>query len=155
MLAARPAAASGWAASERADDRRTEAFAAWRRFFEALADAGPTVLVFEDLHWADEGLLDFVDHLVEWVRGVPLLVVATARPELLERRPGWGGGKVNASTVSLQPLSDARDSKLVGLLLEQAVVAADLQATVLARAGGNPLYAEEYVRMVRDGAAGG
>ncbi len=141
----------GLGGEERADDRRAEAFAAWRRFFEALADAGPTVLVFEDLHWADEGLLDFVDHLVEWVRGVPLLVVATARPELLERRPGWGGGKVNASTVSLSPLSDAQTARLVGLLLEQAVVEADLQATVLTRAGGNPLYAEEYVRMVRDG----
>ena len=63
------------------------------RFFEALAEQRPLVLVFEDLHWADDGLLDFVDHLVEWATGVPLLVVGTARPELLERRPGWGGGK--------------------------------------------------------------
>jgi len=141
----------GLGGEERADDRRTEAFAAWRRFFEALADHGPTVLVFEDLHWADDGLLDFVDHLVEWVRGVPLLVVATARPELLERRPGWGGGKANASTVSLSPLSDVQTARLVGLLLDQAVVEADLQATLLARAGGNPLYAEEYVRMLRVG----
>ena len=136
---------------ERADDRRTEAFAAWRRFFEALAERGPTVLVFEDLHWADHGLLDFVDHLVEWVHGVPLLVVATARPELLERRPGWGGGKANASTASLSPLSDVQTARLVGLLLDQAVVDAELQTTLLARAGGNPLYAEEYVRMLRDG----
>jgi tetratricopeptide (TPR) repeat protein len=109
------------------------------------------VLVFEDLHWADDGLLDFVDHLVEWVRGVPLLVVATARPELLERRPGWGGGKANASTVSLSPLSDVETARLVGLLLDKAVVEADLQSTLLARAGGNPLYAEEYVRSLRDG----
>ena len=65
-----------------------EAAAAWRRFFEALADARPTVLVFEDLHWADDGLLDFVDELVDRVDRVPLLVVASARPELLERRPG-------------------------------------------------------------------
>ena len=63
---------------------------AWRRFFEALAEQGPLVLVFEDLHWADDGLLDFVDHLVDWATGVPLLVVCTARPELLERRPGLG-----------------------------------------------------------------
>ena len=141
----------GLGAEERADDRRTEAFAAWRRFFEALAERGPTVLVFEDLHWADHGLLDFVDHLVEWVHGVPLLVVATARPELLERRPGWGGGKANASTASLSPLSDVQTARLVGLLLDQAVVDAELQTTLLARAGGNPLYAEEYVRMLRDG----
>src|SRR6266511_3008976 len=85
---------------------RSEAFAAWRRFFEALADTRPAVLVFEDLHWADEGLLDFVDGLVEWVSSVPLLLVATARPELLERRPGWGGGKANATTLSLAPLSE-------------------------------------------------
>ncbi len=89
-----------------AADRRREAFGAWRRFFEALAEQRPLVLVFEDLHWADEGLLDFVDHLVDWASGVPILVVCTARPELLERRPGWGGGKRSALTVSLSPLTD-------------------------------------------------
>ena len=89
-----------WSASTRrrpaAATAASEAFAAWRRFFEALAERGPLVLVFEDLHWADDALLDFVDHLVDWAVGVPLLVVCTARPELLERRPGWGGGKRNA-----------------------------------------------------------
>ena len=69
----------------------SEAFAAWRRFLEAIADAAD-VLVFEDLHWADAALLDFIDHLVDWIGGVPLLVVCTARPELHEQRPGWGGG---------------------------------------------------------------
>jgi class 3 adenylate cyclase len=87
-------------------DRRDEAFGAWRRFFEALAERRPLVLVFEDLHWADDNLLDFVDYLVDWVTDSPLLVIGTARPELLERRPGWGGGKPNAATVSLSPLSD-------------------------------------------------
>ncbi len=72
-------------------DRRGEAFAAWRQFLETLADERPLVMVIEDLHWADETLLDFVDHLVDWASGVELLVVCTARPELLERRPGWGG----------------------------------------------------------------
>ena len=139
---------SGWRRAARGD-RRAEAFAAWRRFFEALAERGPLVLVFEDLHWADEGLLDFVDHLVDG-RGVPLLVVCTARPELLERRPGWGGGKVNASTLSLSPLSEAETARLVGPLLEQASSPVELQATLLDRAGGNPLYAEEYVRMLVD-----
>ena len=133
-----------------ADDRRSEAFAAWRRFFEALAEQRAAVLVFEDLHWGDEGLLDFVDHLAEWASGVPLLLVATARPELLERRPGWGGGKANAATVSLRPLSDAHTGRLVGLLLNRSVIDADVQSELLARAGGNPLYAEEYVRMLRD-----
>ena len=77
---------------------RDEAFAAWRRYFEELAEERPLVLVFEDLHWADDHLLDFVDHLVDWATGVPLLVVCTARPELLTRRPDWGGGKPNALT---------------------------------------------------------
>ena len=86
---------------EASGDQRGEAFAAWRRFLEVVAERGPMVLVFEDLHWADDGLLDFVDGLVDWVDGVPLLVVCTARPELLERRAGWGGGKRNATTVSL------------------------------------------------------
>ena len=80
----------------RGGDDRAQSFAAWRRFVEALAEQRPTVLVFEDLHWADDDLLDFVDELVDWATDVPLLVVATARPELLDRRPGWGGGKRNA-----------------------------------------------------------
>jgi predicted ATPase/class 3 adenylate cyclase len=133
------------------DDRRSDAFAAWRRFFEGLAEQRPAVLVVEDLHWADDGLLDFVDHLVDWARGVPLLVVASARPELLERRPGWGGGKANAATVSLRPLSEVETARLLGLLLEQPLLSADTQHDLVARAGGNPLYAEEYVRMLRDG----
>ncbi|TMJ93748.1 MAG: hypothetical protein E6G67_11475, partial [Actinobacteria bacterium] len=91
--------------AELAEDRRGEAFAAWRHFFEALAERRPLVLVFEDVQWADDASLDFVDHLVDWSSGVPLLVACTARPELLERRPGWGGGKRNAVTVSLDPLS--------------------------------------------------
>ena len=88
------------------DDRGAEASAAWRRFLEGVAAEQPTVLVFEDLHWADDALLDFVDELVEWASGVPLLVVCTARPELLEQRPAWGGGKSNALTISLSVLSD-------------------------------------------------
>jgi AAA ATPase-like protein len=75
--------------SDLGSDRRDEAFAAWRRFFEALAEQRPLVLVFEDLHFADDGLLEFVDHLVDWASGVPILVLRTARPELLARRPGW------------------------------------------------------------------
>jgi class 3 adenylate cyclase/tetratricopeptide (TPR) repeat protein len=128
-------------------DRQSEAFAAWRRFFEALAERNPLILVFEDLHWADDSLLDFVDHLVDWATGVPMLVVCTARPELLSRRPGWGGGKPNAATISLSPLSDDDTARLVHALLERAVLPADLQTTLIERAGGNPLYAEEFARM--------
>ena len=128
--------------------RRGEAFAAWRRFFEALAERRPLVLVFEDVQWADDGSLDFVDHLVDWSSGVPLLVVCTARPELLERRPGWGGGKRNAATVSLDPLSDDETAVLFARLLDRAVLPAETQQALLLRAGGNPLYAEQYARML-------
>jgi class 3 adenylate cyclase/tetratricopeptide (TPR) repeat protein len=129
-------------------DRRADAFAAWRRFVDGLAAERPTVLVFEDLHWADDGLLDFVDALVDWATDVPLLIVATARPELLARRPHWGGGKTNAATLSLAPLSETETAELVHAILERSVLPADVQAAVLARAGGNPLYAEEFARMV-------
>ncbi|MGZ4408057.1 MAG: ATP-binding protein, partial [Gaiellaceae bacterium] len=131
-------------------DRREEAFTAWRRFFEGLAEERPLVLVFEDLHWADENLLDFVDHLIDWATAVPLLVVCAARPELLSRRPGWGGGKPNALTVSLSPLSDEETALLLAELLERSLLPADTQAELLARAGGNPLYAEEYARALRE-----
>jgi class 3 adenylate cyclase/tetratricopeptide (TPR) repeat protein len=126
-------------------------FAAWRRLLEALAERGPTVLVFEDLHWAGPELLDFVDHLVDWVRDVPLLVVATARPELLTQRQAWGGGKTNAFTVTLPPLTDDETASLVHALLETAVLPAETQQAVLERAGGNPLYAEEFARLVAEG----
>jgi class 3 adenylate cyclase/tetratricopeptide (TPR) repeat protein len=130
--------------------QRAEAFAAWRRFFESLAEDRPLVLVFEDLHWADEGLLDFIDHLIDWAVDVPILVVCTARPELLSLRPDWGGGKPNAATLSLSPLSDEQTARLLAALLERSVLPAETQAALLQRAGGNPLYAEEFVRMVAD-----
>jgi class 3 adenylate cyclase len=129
-------------------DNQEEAFAAWRGFLEGVADQRPLVLVFEDLHWADDGLLDFVDNLVDWATRVPLLVVATARPELLSRRSGWGGGKANALTLSLAPLSGNETAELVHALLHRAAIPADVQATLLERAGGNPLYAEEFVRLL-------
>src|SRR5439155_2577128 len=131
-----------------ASERREDSFAAWRRFFEALAERRPLMLVFADLHRADQGVLDFVDHLVDWASGVPLLVLCTARPELLERRPGWGGGKRNAITISLSPLSDEETGELVGALLGQAELPAAVAAPLLLHAGGNPLDAEEYAGML-------
>jgi len=127
-----------------------EAFAAWRRFFEGVADDGPFVAVFEDLQWADDTLLDFVDHLVDWAADVPLLVVAIARPELLTRRPSWGGGKPNAVTQSLGPLSDEETAGLVHSLLGRAVLPARVRHSLVANAGGNPLYAEEFARMLAE-----
>ena len=131
-------------------DRRAEAFAAWRRLFEAVADSRPLALVLEDLHWADDILLEFVDQLVDWATNVPLLVLATARPDLLERRPGWGGGKRNAITMSLSPLNHDASAELLTALLHGASLPAEVEALVVARAGGNPLYASEYVRMLTD-----
>ena len=132
--------------SQLGGDRRGEAFSAWRRFFEAMAEQRPVVLVFEDLHWADASLLDFVDELVDWVADVPLMVVATARPELLERRPSWGGGKLNATTLALQPLSDEQTARLIGQRLGRPTLA-EAQRTLLERAGGNPLYAEQFAEL--------
>jgi class 3 adenylate cyclase len=121
------------AETELGADRRGEAFSAWRRFVEALAERRPLVLVFEDLHFADGGLLDFVDYLVDWASGVPLLVVGTSRPELLARRSGWGGGKPNALTLSLSSLSDTETARLVHALLDRVVIPADLQQQLVAR----------------------
>jgi class 3 adenylate cyclase/tetratricopeptide (TPR) repeat protein len=133
--------------TELGGDRRNEAFSAWRRFLEGLAEQRPLVLVFEDLHWADETLLDFVDELVDWITDVPMLVVATARPELLERRPNWGGGKLNATTLALAPLTDEQTAKLLAGALGRPLLPAESQATLLERAGGNPLYAEQFAQL--------
>ena len=121
-----------------------EAFTAWRRFFEALAEEHALVLVFEDIQWADDGLLDFVEHLVDWVRDVPMLILCTARLELLERRAAWGGGKLNAATVALAPLSGDETARLMWVL------GVETQPELVERAGGNPLYAEQYVRMLNE-----
>jgi class 3 adenylate cyclase/tetratricopeptide (TPR) repeat protein len=126
---------------------RDESFAAWRLLVEAVAEQRPTVLVFEDLQWADDELLDFVHELVDWVDNVPLLVVATARPELFDRRQQWGGGKRNAVTISLAPLADDDTARLIAALLDQSVLPAEQQQELLARTGGNPLYAEQFARM--------
>jgi class 3 adenylate cyclase/tetratricopeptide (TPR) repeat protein len=129
---------------------REESFNAWRSFLEAVASKNPLILVFEDLHWADPSMLEFIDHLVEWSVGVPIMVIATARPELFERNPGWGGGKRNSTTLALSPLSEQDTARLVSALLSSAVLPAEVQESLLERAGGNPLYAEEFVRMLVD-----
>ncbi len=149
-LEARLAPLLGLTGPETADVERSELFAAWRRFLEALAASRPLVLVMEDLHWADPALLEFLEHLVDWATEVDLFVVATARPELFERHPGWGGGQRNSVTVSLPPLTDEDTARLVAALLGQSVLTAETQALLLERAGGNPLYAEEFVRLLTD-----
>ncbi len=135
------------------EDGRAEAFAAWRRFFELLADGGPVVLGLDDLHWADEAVLEFVDELVEHAL-VPMLVLGTARPELLDRRPDWGSGD-RRETIALEPLTDEETMVLVHELAGTEPLPAELVPTLLARAAGNPLYAEEFARMAAEGGSPG
>jgi class 3 adenylate cyclase len=99
---------------------REDLFAAWRLFFERLADVYPTVLAFEDMQWADASLLDFVEHLLEWSRNSPLYVITAARPELVEKRPTWGAGKRNFTSLYLEPLGDAAMRELLDGLVAAA-----------------------------------
>ncbi|HEX7084027.1 MAG TPA: adenylate/guanylate cyclase domain-containing protein [Gaiellaceae bacterium] len=127
---------------------RLELFASWRLFFERLADQGPLVMVFEDVQWADSSLLDFVEYLLDWSRTLPIFVLTLGRPELLEKRAGWGSGLRHFGSMYLEPLpGDAMGQLLDGLVpgLPQALV-----AQILERAEGVPLYAVETVRMLLD-----
>ena len=121
-------------------------FAAWRTFFERLAATAPVVMVFEDFHFADSGLLDFVDHLLEWSRNVPIYVVTLSRLDLLERRPDWGAGKRNFVSVYLEPLLEPAMFELLAGLVPGLPGAA--ARAIVDRAGGIPLYAVETVRML-------
>ena len=123
-----------------------ELFAAWRTFFERLAEHGTVALVVEDLQWSDDGMLDFLEHLLDWARSSAILVLTLSRPEVLERRPGWGTDRRGAISMRLEPLSDAAMRELL------AGIAPGLSGThverVLRRADGIPLYAVETVRML-------
>jgi class 3 adenylate cyclase/tetratricopeptide (TPR) repeat protein len=136
--------------TEEAPAEREESFAAWRAFLEAIASSDPFIMVIEDLHWADPAMLAFVEHLADWSTEVPLFVVCTARPELYDRDADWGGGKRNHTAVAISPLSEQETSQLIAALLEQAVLPAETQRALLAQAGGNPLYAEEFIHMLID-----
>jgi predicted ATPase len=127
-----------------------EAFWAVRKVLEALARRRPLVLVVDDLQWAEPTFVDLVEYVAEWTRDAPLLVLVMARPELLEARPEWGGGKLNATTALLEPLpeTDARD--LLGHLIGPARLDDRSVARILAVAEGNPLFVEEVVAMLID-----
>jgi class 3 adenylate cyclase/tetratricopeptide (TPR) repeat protein len=131
-------------------DRRDEAFTAWRRFFEGLAEQHLLVLVFEDLHWADASLLDFIELLVDQSGHRPILVVCTARPELLERRAGWAAEEHRGTTLWLSPLSEEETGQLIRTFPTGSEMPAPKRESLLARAGGNPLYAEQYMRMLAE-----
>jgi class 3 adenylate cyclase/tetratricopeptide (TPR) repeat protein len=125
-------------------------FAAWRTFFERMAETDPVVLVFEELHHADPGLLDFIDHLLDWSRSSPICIVTLARPELLEKRPDWGAGRRQFTSIYLEPLPASAMRELLGGLVPG--LPEEAARTIVGRADGVPLYAVETVRMlVADG----
>ena len=129
---------------------RDTLFPAWRLLFERIAERGTTVLVFEDLQWADTGLLDFIDHLLDWSRGLPIMVVTLARPELFDKRPNWGAGRRHLTALSLEPLTDEAVREMLNGLVPG--LPADALAAIVGRAEGVPLYAVETVRgLLADG----
>ncbi|MGH3682084.1 MAG: adenylate/guanylate cyclase domain-containing protein, partial [Natronosporangium sp.] len=125
-----------------------EAESAWRRFLVAMAASSPTVLVFEDLHWADESMLRFIELLAAAARDVPLLVLGTARPELIDRDSSWAGTITGSLTITLPPLRDHGMTTLYQHLLAQVAFDPELLRPLMELADGNPLYAQEYVRML-------
>jgi len=127
---------------------RSDLFAGWRLFIERLAERDPVVLVFEDMQWADAALLEFLEYLLEWSRSHRLFVLALARPELGERRPGWGTSTRNATTLSLEPLEQEAMQELLDGLVPG--LPEDIRVQVLDRAEGVPLYAVETLRMLLD-----
>jgi class 3 adenylate cyclase/tetratricopeptide (TPR) repeat protein len=133
---------------QQASAERQELFGAWRLFFERLAETYPTVMVFEDVQWADQSLLDFIEYLLEWSRSYPLYVLTLGRPELAERRPTWGAGHRNFTSLYLEPLSREAMQQLLGGLVPGLPAA--LQDQILERAEGVPLYAVETARMLLD-----
>jgi len=136
------------ALEERATQEREDLFSAWRLFFERLADRHPTVLVFEDMQWADTSLLEFVEYLLEWSRNHALYVVTAARPELVDRHPTWGAGKRNFTAAFLEPLAATAMEQLLDGLVPG--LPDELREQILQRSEGVPLYAVETVRMLLD-----
>jgi class 3 adenylate cyclase/tetratricopeptide (TPR) repeat protein len=130
-----------------------ESFSAWRLFIEAIASQAPLVIAIEDLHWAQAAMIDFIGHVLEWSTGYPILILCSARPELLQRDPQWGGGMRNSVIVSLTPLSDHDTRTLLESIMPRDTDP-DVYELIAERAGGNPLFAEEFVRMLQDRSAG-
>lgn len=125
-----------------------EIVVAVRSFVEALAQRDPLVLVFDDIHWGESTFLDLVDHVADWVTDAPVLLVCIARPELLEIRPGWGGGKLNSTTVLLEPLSDEESASLLDGLHGSSDLDVESRSRIVDAASGNPLFVEEMLALV-------
>ena len=131
---------------------RSQQEIAWaaREWVERMAQDQPLVLVFEDIHWAEEALLDLIEHLAEWVRDAPLLIVGLARAELLDIRPGWGGGRVRATAIELEPLGREESEELIDALATNGALEGDAREALLEKTEGNPLFVEETVRMLAE-----
>ena len=127
-----------------------ETFWAVRKLFEAHTRERPLVVVFDDLQWGASTFLDLVEHIADWSRDAPILLVCLARPELLDGRPGWSGGKLNATSVLLEPLDDDESAELVRNLLGRAQLAEEVRLRVTDAAEGNPLFVEEMLAMLID-----
>jgi len=146
--------ASGVLEAVQAERSQQEIAWAAREWAQRVAQEQPLVLIFEDIHWAEEPLLELIEHLATWVREAPLLLVSLARPELLDIRPGWGGGRVRATAIELEPLGESDSEELVDALADGGLTLEE-RHEVLAKTEGNPLYLEETVRMLsEDGAEG-
>jgi len=133
---------------ERSASEKEDLFAAWRLFFERMADARPVVLSFEDMQWADSSLLDFVEYLLDWSRAYPIFVLTLARPEFADRRTTWGAGRRNFTSIYLEPLGAPAMTELVTGLVPG--LPGEVIEAILVRAEGVPLYAVETVRMLID-----
>jgi class 3 adenylate cyclase/tetratricopeptide (TPR) repeat protein len=127
-----------------------ETFWAVRKLLERHAWMQPLVVVFDDVHWAEPTFLDLVEHVADWSRDAPMLLVCVARPELLDHRSNWGGGKLNATSILLEPLADAESDRLIENLLGHASLAAEPRARIKEAAEGNPLFVEEMLSMLID-----
>ena len=147
LISQRIAAAVGLGGTPAASD---ETFWAVRKLFESLAGRQPLVVVFDDLQWGEPTFFDLVEHLGDWARGTAILIVCLARPELLDERPAWAGGKFNATSVLLERLSPEESTELVGNLLGRAELAASVQSRITDAAEGNPLFVEEMLAMLID-----
>jgi len=127
-----------------------EAEWAVRRLLEVIGERSPLVVVFDDLHWAEPGLLDMIDHVSDAARDAAILLICTARPEFLDARAGWAGGKLNATSILLEPLTDAQSESLIANLVGATGLAEEVRSRIVQAAGGNPLFVEQMLAMLID-----
>ena len=144
------ALASGVLEAVEAERSRQEIAWGMREWAEKLGDVQPLVLVFEDIHWAEEPLLELIEHLADWIKEAPLMLVCLARPELLDIHPAWGGGRVRATSIELEPLGPQDSEDMIRELLADLAVAPEDLGALIEKTGGNPLFVEETIRMLAE-----